>query len=231
MKISIIVPVYNCEKYIEECVSSILAQSFSDFELILVNDGSKDGSGALCDVLALSDARIRVFHKENGGAASARNLGLDNAKGEFIAFMDADDTACPDFLERLFGAAEKNNADLVMCDYIKYTRDSSFVFSSPIRSGVYSKEDIKIELFGCIVMFDDLEFPPTISNCVCLFKRTLIGELRYPEVRLCEDSYFGSVALYNADSFVYLKGEALYNYRFNPTSVTNSLNVKRWESF
>ncbi len=231
-KVSIIVPVYNCQSYIEECVRSVLTQSVADFELILVNDGSTDESGLLCDALAKEDSRIRVFHKENGGAASARNLGLDNASGDYISFIDADDTVRVDFLERLLDAVY-GGAEMAMCDYIKYTRDSSFPYSCPIRGGAYSRSDIKNELFGCLVMFDNLEFPPTISNCVCLFKRELLkrAELRYPIVRLCEDSYFGSVALYNADGFVYLKGETLYNYRFNPSSVTNSLNPKRWESF
>lgn len=90
-KISVIVPVYNAEKYLRRCVDSILAQSFTDFELLLVDDGSKDGSGAICDEYADRDNRVRVFHKENGGVSSARNLGLDNARGEWVAFCDADD--------------------------------------------------------------------------------------------------------------------------------------------
>ena len=90
-KISVIVPVYNAEKYLHRCIDSILSQTFTDFELLLINDGSKDSSGAICDEYAAKDNRVRVFHKENGGASSARNLGLDNAKGEWIAFVDSDD--------------------------------------------------------------------------------------------------------------------------------------------
>ena len=90
--ISVIVPVYNAEKYLHRCIDSILAQTFTDFELLLINDGSKDNSGAICDEYAAKDSRVRVFHKENGGASSARNLGLDNAKGEWITFVDSDDT-------------------------------------------------------------------------------------------------------------------------------------------
>ncbi len=232
MKISVIIPAYNCKEYLEECINSLLAQSFTDYELLLIDDGSTDGTAELCEQIALKGSHIRVFHKENGGAASARNLGLDNARGEYVSFIDSDDTVYPEFLEKLLKALD-TGAELAMCDYIKHTKTSSFIFSNPIRAGYYSKEDIKNELFGCLIMFDNLEFPPTISNWVCLFKRELIKRtaLRYPEVRLCEDSYFGSVALYNANGFVYLKGEALYNYRFNPTSVTNSLNPKRWDSF
>lgn len=90
-KISVIVPVYNVEKYLRRCIDSILAQTFTDFELLLIDDGSKDNSRDLCDGYAMKDERVRVFHKKNGGVSSARNLGLDNAKGEWVSFVDADD--------------------------------------------------------------------------------------------------------------------------------------------
>lgn len=90
-KISIIIPIYNAEKYLRDCIDSVLSQSFSDFELLLIDDGSKDKSGEICDEYSSRDSRIRVFHKENGGVSSARNIGLDNANGEWVAFVDADD--------------------------------------------------------------------------------------------------------------------------------------------
>ena len=90
-KISIIVPVYNVEQYLRRCIDSILNQSFADFELLLIDDGSKDKSGAICDEYAAKDSRIRVFHKENGGVSSARNIGLENARGEWLSFIDGDD--------------------------------------------------------------------------------------------------------------------------------------------
>ncbi len=235
--ISVIIPVYNCKKWLEACVSSLLNQSYKDFEILLVNDGSTDNSEALCKTLAQEHDCIRYFSKENGGAASARNLGLDNAKGDYVAFVDADDTVEENFLQALYTSAEENNADIVMCDYIKHTGDRKFPFSQPIRVGTYTREQIKKELLPCLIMFENLEFPPTISNCVCLFKRSLLesNNIRYPDVRLCEDSFFGSVALYNAKYFVYLKGQNLYNYLYYPTSVSHSNNPKktaaRWESF
>jgi len=112
-KISVIVPVYNTEKYLRECVDSILAQTFTDFELILVDDGSTDQSGVICDEYAQADARVRVFHKPNGGVSSARNLGLDNAQGEWIVFADADDILPDESLSIRFEAISKDNADLV----------------------------------------------------------------------------------------------------------------------
>lgn len=109
--ISIIVPIYKAEKYIHRCIDSILAQSHADFELLLIDDGSPDNCGAICDEYAAKDTRIRVLHKENGGVSSARNLGLDNAKGEWITFIDSDDWVESEFLDKLIGGG---NADLVV---------------------------------------------------------------------------------------------------------------------
>ena len=102
-KISVIVPVYKVEKYLPECIESVLAQTFTDFELILVDDGSPDNSGAICDDYAARDPRIRVFHKQNGGVSSARNLGLDHARADWVAFVDADDAVDEKYLEHLWG--------------------------------------------------------------------------------------------------------------------------------
>lgn len=115
--ISVIVPVYKAERYLNECIDSILAQTFSNFELILVDDGSPDRSGEICDQYAAKDKRIRVIHKPNGGVSSARNAGLDIARGEWITFVDADDMIAPDMLEKLFNKAEQENADIVTCDF------------------------------------------------------------------------------------------------------------------
>ena len=116
-KVSVIVPVYKVEKYLPECIESILAQTFPDFELLLVDDGSPDNSGAICDDYAARDPRIRVFHKENGGVSSARNLGLDNARGEWIAFVDSDDTVGEKYLEMLLDLLRKSNADISLCSW------------------------------------------------------------------------------------------------------------------
>ena len=111
--VSVIVPVYNTEKYLEECIQSVLNQSFTDFELLLIDDGSTDQSGLICDKYAKKDNRIRVFHKINGGVSSARNLGLDNAKGEWITFVDSDDCLKPDYLMNLY-ACVNAKVDLII---------------------------------------------------------------------------------------------------------------------
>ena len=119
-KVSIIVPVYNIENYIRVCVESILAQTYESFELILVDDGSKDNSGILCDEYAAIDSRVKVIHKENGGVSSARNTGLQQAKGKWIMYVDGDDWIEPDMIESLIETAKATEADLVFGDYMKY---------------------------------------------------------------------------------------------------------------
>lgn len=111
-KLSIIVPVYNVEKYLEKCIISILEQTFEDFELILINDGSTDNCGAICDDFAKQDNRIKVIHKENGGQSSARNIGINIARGEYIGFVDSDDYIMPTMYEKLYKGCQKNNADI-----------------------------------------------------------------------------------------------------------------------
>lgn len=115
--ISIIIPVYKAEGYLHRCIDSILAQSFTDFELLLVDDGSPDGSGKICDEYAAKDPRVKVLHKQNGGVSSARQTGIENAAGEYTIHADTDDWIEPTMLEELYKKAAEENADMVMCDY------------------------------------------------------------------------------------------------------------------
>lgn len=116
--ISVIVPVYNAEKYLDRCIQSILGQTYKDLELLLIDDGSTDSSGIICDKYAQQDTRIRVFHKENGGASTARNLGLDEAKGEWVAFVDSDDWIEAEMYEEMLAAAQYHSVDAVYCDMV-----------------------------------------------------------------------------------------------------------------
>ena len=110
-KISVIIPVYNVQDYLEECVNSILAQTYTNLEIILVDDGSKDNSGQLCDAFSKRDSRVKVIHKENGGVSTARNAGIESATGEYIAFVDADDYIAPDMYSRLMNLLKYFGAD------------------------------------------------------------------------------------------------------------------------
>lgn len=123
-KISVIVPVYKAEQYIHRCVDSLLAQTFQDFEVLLVDDGSPDRSGEICDEYAKKDSRVRVFHKENGGVSSARQCGMDNVRGEYMIHADPDDWVEPEMLEEMYGRMEKDNLDILIADYISYVQNN-----------------------------------------------------------------------------------------------------------
>lgn len=130
VEISVIVPVYNAEKYLHCCIDSILAQTFTNFELLLINDGSKDRSGVICDEYAKKDNRIRVFHKENGGVSSARNLGIEKALGTWISFVDSDDWIEPNMLEEVLQNAINNNAELVFVDLMYHFASETKVYKT-----------------------------------------------------------------------------------------------------
>ena len=142
-KVSVIVPVYKAEGFLRRCVESVQSQSFTDWELLLIEDGSPDRSGALCDELAAEDSRIRVFHKPNGGVSSARNVGLDKAKGQYIAFLDSDDWFLDGMLETLVTLAEENGADSAGCAHLNVEENgTSWAEPAAMSAGVYGKEEI-----------------------------------------------------------------------------------------
>lgn len=168
--VSIIVPVYNAEKFIHRCIDSILAQTFTDWELLLIDDGSKDASGKICDEYAAKDERIRVFHKENGGVSSARNLGLDHARGEWITFVDADDYIEENFLKSFEGNLD---ADIVVGNmYVKRKNSEENVLSG-ILSGYNCS--IKSVISGNLTRF---VFQSSNGK---LFKASLLQGLRFDE--------------------------------------------------
>ena len=228
-KVSIIVPVYNAEKYLQECVDSILTQTLSVLELILVDDGSTDSSPALCDQYAAQDARVKVIHKSNGRAASARNAGLRAATGEYVAFVDSDDWISPDMYEKML----QTGADVTLCDYVRFQGEKEFPFTQPnVAAGFYDKTQIRKKIYPHLVM-DGIEYPITISNCVMLIKRDIItrNQLFYREdILISEDAPFGSEVLYCADSFAYLKGERFYHYRMTEGSASKTYKPWWWDS-
>ena len=232
-KISVIVPVYKVEKYLERCVNSILNQTCNDLELILVDDGSPDSCPELCDRFAQQDARIRVIHKENGGVSTARNAGLEAAQGAYIAFVDSDDWLEPDMYEKMMAVAEAQDCDVVMCDCVKDFEDHSEIYSHAIRDGFYSREQLCREYYPHLLMMENVEYPATISNVTLLWRSTLnSGEQRYqPGVRFSEDLLFGAKLMRKAKSFFYMKGEALYHYVMNPASATHTFVPDKWKDY
>ena len=116
-EVSVIIPVYNNEKYVEECVRSVQNQTFEDLEILVINDGSTDGSGEILERLLREDKRLRLFHQENKGAGAARNKGLDTASGRYLVFVDGDDWIAPDYIEKLYAAAEERESEMVICGF------------------------------------------------------------------------------------------------------------------
>lgn len=138
--LSIIIPVYNTKQYLSRCIDSVVSQSFADFELLLIDDGSTDGSGTICDVYANKDNRIRVFHKENGGVSSARNVGLEKAKGEWIYFVDADDEVLPDGLQALVDGIQ-DDVDVVMGGLVRCDEQGNSIYEMGNGPTFLSKRD------------------------------------------------------------------------------------------
>lgn len=230
-KVSIIVPVYNVETYLRSCVDSVLTQALRDLEVLLIDDGSTDSSGAICDFYAEKDSRVRTIHTRNAGAAAARNTGLSVATGEFIAFADSDDWIDPDMYETMVKVAQERSCDLVICDCLKEYGNISHIYTHDLPGGFYDSETKVSRYFPQLLMPDTMEYPVTISNCLLLIRRELIMkyQLSFPErIRFSEDLLFGAEVGYYAQSMVYLKGYAPYHYRQNPDSVTHTEFKNKW---
>lgn len=201
-KISVIVPVYKAEAYLHRCVDSILAQTFQDFEVLLIDDGSPDRSGEICDEYARKDRRVRVFHKENGGVSSARQCGMDNAQGEYTIHADPDDWVEPDMLEELYRKAKEEDADMVICDY--YTEEkgrTKYIVQKP--------SDLNHETVLC-ELFQQLHG----SCCNKLVRRACYKEfgVKFPEeLSYCEDLFVNTCLLSHSMVVVYLP-KAFYHY-------------------
>ena len=202
-KISVIAPVYNAEKYLHRCVDSILAQTFKNFELLLIDDGSKDWSGAICDEYVQKDERVKVWHKENGGVSSARNVGLDKARGEWVTFVDSDDWVCEDWLSTFVDNLEETDA--VVSEF-------NFVTSDKIRP---FKMDCQSEAPAHVADYLNKERNYGFLWCKC-FNRSLIekNKLRFDEkMSFLEDEDF--VCRYWAKSKkVKVVNHVTYNYVF-----------------
>lgn len=219
--ISIIVPVYNVEIYLEKCIESILSQTFKDFELILVDDGSNDNSAKICDEYSKKDRRIKVVHKKNGGLSSARNIGLDLAKGEYIGFVDSDDFISPNMFSELYNTIRKSNSDLAICNFLRIKGDE-------LDFNTYKELDI-IEEFEGLEILNQLYESRGVQFVVAwnkLYKKELFNELRYEVGKLCEDEYIIHRILYRCKKVVY-SNKIMYYYTQRENSITSTISSKR----
>lgn len=214
--ISVIVPVYNAEAFLPECIDSILSQTFSDFEIILVEDGSPDHCGIICDDYAARHDRISVIHQENQGQAAARNHAMSQAKGSWICFVDSDDLIHPRMLEALYGAARTSGAPISMCEMLEaVTLPEDFRNDREIRF-----ETLSLEEETLLALHDADKYPAWVA-CAKLIRRELIEHYPFREGRVYEDNE--AVCRWVCEAGRLSKTqEKLYFYRGNPESTTKS---------
>jgi len=217
-KISIIVPIYKAERYLHQCIDSILAQTYTNLEIILVNDGSPDNCGAICDEYAQKDGRIKVIHKENGGVATARNIGIDTAAGEYLAFMDSDDWIEPEMIDLLYNSLINNDADVSCCGFYwtyvnmnvpEYHKEEKLVFNSE-------------EAVEQVLTNGNVSVVPWAK----LYKRHIFDETRYPVDKLFEDNLIIIDLLMDAEKIT-VDTKSGYYYRQVKSSRVNSFENDR----
>lgn len=213
-KISIVVPVYGVERYIENCIRSLCEQTWTNLEILLIDDGSKDRSGKICDEWALKDSRIRVFHVENGGQSRARNIGIGAATGDYIGFVDGDDAVSPRMYEILLGAMKESGARIGECDFTGRKSPAPDRIEEGRRIRMGGKEAIRRQLDSAV----SSRFPST-SLWSKLFEASLIRDLRLPEGRIHEEYAFLCQAFLECDSYVYVS-EPLYHRTLRGDSTT-----------
>lgn len=211
-KVSIVVPVYGVEQYIETCIQTLLAQTYPHLEIILVDDGGKDRSGQICDQYGAMDHRIKVIHKQNGGAASARNAGLDAATGEFVCFVDGDDAVHPDYVNCLLTELLRNDADLAVCGFRHWSKSGA----RPVdcnNTGEYTGQEYLLRFlrdWSCSLLWNKI------------FRREAIGDIRMAEGHKVDDEFFTYLVVMNCRKVVLFE-TPLYDYRIRGSSAMQDM--------
>lgn len=212
-KVSIIVPVYNVSHYLKDCITSILNQTFKDYELILVDDGSTDDCSKICDEYALKDKRIKVYHKKNGGLSDARNFGINHSSCDYIGFIDSDDTIEPDMFDTLYKNISENEADVSICGLFDCYTDRKVPQCCEKSFGILSGEEALKEAL------EGKKFSVNAINK--LYKKELFKDIMFPKGKLSEDAFTIPQILANAKRVVYTT-EPKYNYMHRVGTITTS---------
>ena len=238
--ISVIIPVYKVEQYLTACVESVLAQIYRNFEIILVDDGSPDNCPRMCDEFAARDSRIRVIHKENGGLSSARNTGIDAARGDYLAFLDSDDLWTPLFLERLYRAVEQTGADMAVCLFRRFRGEAPTELPETVPTVALTRQEAFECLFGVrnenmVVapnkLYDSRLFSTINENTAVVWNKLchvdVMRSVRYPVGKLHEDEAVIHEIIGNTHKVAWVE-EWHYLYRESPNSITNAkFNLRR----
>ncbi len=227
---SVIVPVYKVEKYIDRCVKSLMDQTFSDIEIILVDDGSPDNCGKMCDEYASKDARVKVIHKENGGVTLARRSGTEASSGEYISYVDGDDWVDERYFEKFYDIVKKHNPDIVFCGAVWAYEDRFVEEKFNCSSGHYCRQDIEEKVFPILIeTCEDRSFRASMWGAV--LKREKYSDSYWnvdSEIKIGEDQAFIKPCVFSAES-MYVMDDCLYFYRQNPTSVTKNKKCRNFE--
>ena len=238
--VSVVIPVYNVEQYLPRCVESVFAQTLRDIEIILVDDGSPDGCGAMCDAYAKEDPRVKVVHKQNGGLASARNAGMDVMTGEYLFFLDSDDWIDPDGLERLLALAKEYDVDFVRFRAMRtgwpgHPEDMPAVLEDAreIPGGFYDRKRIVSDVFPKLFATNAITMGAITGACTSLYAVRFLNDnkLRFSDdVQFSEDIIFSARVVRAAQSFYYLEEGGIYRYWYNPASISKSFRAGRWDA-
>lgn len=227
-KLSIIIPVYQVKPYLERCIESVLSQSYTDYEVVLVDDGSTDGSGDICDIYAANYSNVKVIHKTNGGLSSARNIGLSVASGDYLMFLDSDDFLHSKAIEVEIKFLEENHADIVVCPLVRFSNLQDVDAYSPLDNIQFS---ILSGLEAERRFFNNPRANMFVSSCGKIFRRNLFNGIQFPEGRLFEDEYTTYKLYYLCEKIVVLD-TALYYYFVNQAGITQNLDlVKRLDEY
>lgn len=236
-KISIIIPVYNCEKFLNKCVDSVLNQTYKNFELILVDDGSKDSSSQICDDYAKKDSRVKVVHKINGGSADARNKGIEVSTGSYIGFIDSDDYIDDTMYEKLLNKATEEDSDITMCRFKNIYENGTMKFFKEVNfENVNAENILSYYLESGFKESKDCVYANGIMGNVwrTLIKKDFIGDIRFQKLLVAEDLLF-LISLIKKDTKISIVNEYLYNYLQRTGSIMNSFNknkiIQRYDAF
>lgn len=223
--VSVIIPVYNAEMFLEECMTSVLGQTYTNLEVILVDDGSADASGKMCDAYAKKDPRVRVIHKENGGPMSACLDGVKAAQGEYLAFVDSDDWVDAIMIEELVKKTSENGKEIICSNYVIEKAHQSVLVTQSMQPGTYDKKAIEKQLFPDF--FGKEERRIHGSRCMKLISGKLLYEnLQYADLQVSmgEDMYLILLAVLDAERLVVAEGGYYYHYRFVEHSLVHKYN-------
>jgi len=218
--ISIIVPIYNVEPYLPRCIDSILAQTYSNFELILVDDGSPDDCGRICDSYATKDERIRVIHKANGGLSDARNAGLDIAEGELIGFVDSDDYIHPEMYAVLYKNMTEARADLSLCDYRSISDPDGNIFDFDNKVEIYNNTEALAMLFTYYCQVFVLAWNK-------LYRKEVFENFRYAKGKIHEDEFLTYKILHQSKKIVFTHARLYYYYQSPNSIIRTGFNPKK----